>query len=252
MRFLVLLPLLAACGVDNVGSNGELGHLSFSLVSDWYLDETELTAVTVVTGHAQSFGVGLTNRGEDLADDQADEIEYSMDPDVGVTIQQSGPADDDVEDPGPPSLALTVTEPGSYTLVANLEGRVFDRIQLAFDAPDALDLALYTRAPWAEDFEALVGPGPSQVREGTQLAWLPIPVSAEGVRLAGDVGASMTADPIEAVVPADNVTHVNEDEVFDASNVPSLYFIEPGDVTITIGDTANPAVGTHPFVVLGE
>lgn len=250
MRILLLLPLLAACGVDSVGANGELGNMTFGLVSDWYLDQSNLTEVGIVTGHAQSFIVALTEKGERIADGNADAIHYTMEPDAGVTIVQSGP---DSEEEGeldvPPSLSLQVTEPGSYALQASLEGELVDRIQLLFATPAALELSLYTRAPWAEDFEALEATEPSQVLEGTQLAWLPIPVGADGVRLVGDVVAGLSADPIEAVVPADNVEHVNEDEVYDQAQVPSLYFIEPGEVTVTLTDAANGAIGAHAFVV---
>ncbi len=251
MRLFVLLPLLAACGVDSVGANGELGNMTFGLISDWYLDQTDLTEVGIVTGHAQGFLVSLTEKGQRLTDEDADAIEYAMAPADGVTISQSAPDDDEqVEHTDPPALALSVTEPGDYTLSARLNGVVVDHIQLRFERPAALDLALFVRAPWTEEFERLEsGAAPTEVREGTQLAWLPIPMGADGTRLVGDVTASMSAAPEEVVVPADNVTHVNEDEVYDGVEVPSLYFIEPGDVTVSLTDLPNVAVGAQMFTV---
>ncbi len=250
-RLSLLLPLLAGCAVDSVGANGELGHLSFTLVSDWYLDSENLTEVDIVTGHAQHFLVDLTERGRRQADDNADHVRYHMEPDDGVEIDQ-GEVDDDAEHPDAPSFGVTVSEPGSYTLVAELEGELFDRIQLSFDQPSALELTLYTRGPWAEEFAAIEGEGPTQVLEGTQLAWLPIPLDADGERLVGDLAGTMSADPESAVVPAENVTHVNEEVVSHTAGVPSLYFIEPGDVTVTVTDQAGPGAGAHPFVVVTE
>lgn len=250
---LPLVFLLAGCGVDAATANGELGRLQFQLVSDYYLPEHDLTEAPIVTGHEQYIGVELTGKGEDDAGKRADEVEYVVTPDDGVTVGQSGPDGDEGEDDGDGEFVsdvhLTVTEPGEYQLEARLDGETFDRIQLAFDAPAALELSMYTREPWEEDFVALEGSEPHPVAEGTQLAWLPIPVDAAGARLLGDLEADMTADPMTAVVPAANVEHVNEDEVQTFFGAPSLYFVEPGAVTVTVGDTVNPAVGTAAFSV---
>lgn len=254
MRLSFLALVLGGCvgPVDGVGAVGELGHLAFSVTSDWYLEEGSLTEVGIVTGHAQNVNVDLTGPGEKRARGRADEIVFRMEPDDGVTLHQSGPMDDDIDDPPPPSLSITVEEPGTYTLLARLHDDLFDKLALRFAAPATLDLALYTRAPYAEDFEPLDAAGPSQVREGTQLAWLPIPRDADGARLAGDVATEMSADPREAVVPAGNVYHVNEEEVGEYAGVPSLYFIEEGEVTVTLADTFNAAEGARAFTVVAE
>lgn len=158
-----------------------------------------------------------------------------------------------MEDDGDSELvsgfSLTVTEPGDYELGADLEGEEFDFIQLSFDAPASLDLVIYTRAPWAESFEGVTDSEPHAVAEGTQLAWLPVPLGTDGERLQGDLVVEMSADPTESVVPAANVTHVNEDEVQEVFDAASLYFIEPGDVTVTITDEENPSSGSAQFWV---
>lgn len=244
MRVLLLLPL-AACNVDSLSTNGELGHLSFSLSSAWYLDPTQLTDVDIVTGHEQTIGVELTEDGRERADGDAGAIEYVMSPSTGVTFAES---DDDSDSEEAPPLAVTVTEPGDYTLEARLGGETFDRIQLGFDAPALIEVAGFVRDPWAEEFSRMVSMDPVQVLEGSQFAWLPIPLAEGGERLAGDIATSMAAEPMTAVVPADNVTHVNEDEVFGAS-APSLYFVEPGEVTVTLADTVNTVEAPLHFIV---
>ncbi len=251
-----LLPallLLAACGVDSATANGELGRMQFTLISDYYLSEHDLTDASLVTGHEQYFGVELTGDGEDLAGHEADEIEYVVVPEDGASLSQPGPDDDSGEDDGdaelPPNFQITVTDPGDYQVEARLRGETFDRITLGFDTPASLELVLYVREPWAQEFQDLAGAGPFTVREGSQLAWLPVPLGTTGDRLLGDIEATMSADPSEAVVPAANVEHVNEDEVQTFFRADSLYFIEPGDVMVTVTDIANPAVGEVLFTV---
>lgn len=247
-----LLPL-AACGVDSATANGELGRMEFTLVSDYYLSEHDLGESNLVTGHEQVFSVGLTGAGEEDAKGAADEVEYVVVPDDGVTLSQSGPDDDSGEDDPdadlPPGFSLEVTEPGDYQIEARLDGETFDRITLSFDTPQSLELSLYAREPWAEEFAKLDGEGPFTVEEGAQLAWLPIPLGGDGERLLGDIESSMSADPAEAVVPAANVEHVNEDEVQTFFRADSLYFIEAGELTVTVSDTVNPAAAAVSFTV---
>ena len=255
MRMLLPLALLAtvACGVDGATANGQLGRMQFSLTSDYYLDEHDITDNAIVTGHEQSFLVELTGVGADDAGKEADEIEYVMVPDDGVTLNQSGPDEDSGNDDGNAenvySFSVAVADPGEYQLEARLHGETFDRIDLTFDAPDALELALYTRDPYDTAFSRVDNDRTLSVELGTQLAWLPIPVDNAGGRLLGTLAADMTAEPQTSVVPAANVDHVNEDEVQTFFGAPSLYFVDEGDVTVTLTDTANPAVGTAAFSV---
>jgi hypothetical protein len=255
MRLVSSLLLLAAvgCGVDSAQANGELGRMTFTMVSDYYLDDHDITQNAIVTGHEQTFGVDLTGMGASDAGKRADEIEYVMVPDDGVTIEQVGPEGDSGDDDSDAEVAhgfsLTVEDPGDYQLEARLSGETFDRIHLSFDTPAALSLSLFVRDPWEEQFNAVRGTDTQNVEVGSQLAWLPIPVDGEGNRLLGTLEADLSADPQEAVVPAANVEHVNEDEVETFFGAPSLYFVDEGDVTVTLTDTASPAVGTAAFTV---
>ncbi|GDX81005.1 hypothetical protein LBMAG42_28160 [Deltaproteobacteria bacterium] len=253
MRFPLLLAFATiGCGVDSATANGELGRMTFTLVSDYYVDETELTESSIVTGHEQFFGVELTEDGQNDADTQADEIEYVVTPDDGVTISQSGPDRDAGNDDQDAEIAgnfdIKVRDPGEYQLEARLNGETFDRIQLTFDRPNELELTTFLRSPGEDDFRKHTGDG-ATVEAGTQLAWLPIPLDINGERLLGDIEAEMSASPENMVVEAVNVEHVNEDEVQTFFGAPSLYFINVGEVAITIGDTENPAVGVANFTV---
>ncbi len=255
-----LSPLLAffafGCGVDSASTNGELGRMTFTLVSDYYLDEHDITDSAIVTEHEQSFGIDLTGEGKDDAGTRADEIEYVITPDDGVTLSQPGPdqdsGDDDHDGEIAPSFNVSVRDPGEYQMEARLGDETFDRIQLTFDRPNTLDLATFLRGPWQDDFRKHSGATEANfvtVAAGTQLAWLPIPLDINGERLLGDLGADMSADPASMVVPAGNVEHVDEDEVQTFFGAPSLYFINVGEVTVTITDSANPAAGSVKFLV---
>lgn len=245
MRLLPLL-VLSACSLDDVGANGDFGRLAFQVTSDWYLEESNLREVGIVTGHPVRINVGISDDGEDVANGDAGQIRYRMSPSDGVDIEQSN---DDEEDSPPPGMNVTVEEPGEYALEAMLRGEVFDRIDLRFDTPVAIELALFTRGPWEEEFDRVEAAESLQVEEGTQLAWLPIPLGGGAERLVGEVEVAMSADPMELVVPAENVTGVDEDDASSAT-AASLYFVEPGDVTVTIADTVNPGVGTQSFTVV--
>ncbi len=257
MRLFPLLSLFTlACGIDTATANGELGRMTFTLVSDYYLDEHDITESSIVTGHEQSFIVELTGMGEGDAGNEADEIEYVVTPDDGVTLSQQGPDEDSGDDDRDSDVAtnfeITVDEPGDYVLEARLAGETFDRIQLGFDVPDQLEIAAYLRAPWEEDFERMTDPAEAEsvlVEAGTQLAWLPIPLGVDGSRLLGNLSVDMSADSENMVVPSANVDHVNEDEVQTFFAAASLFFVNVGDVTVTLTDTQNAAAGSIPFQV---
>ncbi len=258
MRFcccplLAIIALSTGCGVDAASANGELGRMKFTLMSDYYLSEHALDDSSIVTNHEQFFGVGLTGTGEADIGSDADEIVWEVTPDEGVDLNQSGADEDSGEDDSNSEsvrgFSVLVEEPGSYQVEALLNGEAVERIHLIFDTPASLELVLHTRAPYEENFSKVANEGSLTVAEGTQLAWLPIPLTDTAERMLGDIDATMVGDPAEAVVPAANVEHVNEDEVQTFFRADSLYFIEAGAVNVTITDEPNAVVGTVAFVV---
>jgi len=237
-----------ACGVESIEANGELGRMSFSFISDHYQDEKTLTEASFVTGQEHSFHVDLTHQGEREANENASQISYQV---LGSNASVStgiGIDDEDGEDL-PPDFTLQVDSEGTVAVEAMLDGVLFDRITLQFADPTELELVLFSRGPWEESFQALPTQESLTVQEGTQLAWLSIP-SKEGQRLLGDIETDMSADPMEKVVPAANVEHVNEDEAMSVFRADSLYFIEEGSVSIQLLDPVSAVTGIQNFEVI--
>ena len=246
MRFFAPFVLLAAaCNIDDTVANGELGRLNYSLGTGYFVEGDDLTQIGIVTGHSQFLDVELTNLGESDAGDIASEITHKISPDEGVSfdVQEFG---DDPPD-RPPGITLTVRDPGEYTITSKLHGDEFDRVTLNFDTPGSLQMVTWARKPYGEDFFT-VDDGET-LEEGTQLAYLGIPLADSGERLVGDISTNFVGSPSSSVVPAENIYDVNESDTISSEEVPSLYFIEPGTVDITVADTVNPAEATSSFTI---
>lgn len=237
---LSLALLTTGCG-DISSSTGEFGRLSYSLHSDFLVDGSELVDVSILGGHAQQISVGLTSQGESDADNPQD-IEHIASPADGVIIETVNSSDDVIR------FAITVQDPGEYLIESMLDGQVFDRIRLTFDVPSSMALVTWIRVPNGLDFDEAIG-SPISVDEGAQAAFVPIPLDATGERIAGDFVPEVTASPNWAVVTGINVLGIYEQNVFVARSPASVYFIEPGVISITIADTVNGVEGTAEFDV---
>ena len=246
MRTHLLLASLAValvvtgCG-DSSTSTGQLGRLDYSLHSDFLVDGTALVGTSILTGHPQWITVRLTDSGEGDASTPED-IVHTATPAEGVTIETSEASDD------PGDITITVTEPGDYVIESMLDGAVFDWITLTFDAPSTMGLVTWIRGPNGEDFSEATG-SPIAVSEGTQAAFVPIPLDAVGDRIAGDFVPEITASPEWAVVTGINVLGIYEQNVVVARSPASVYFIEPGLIDITIADAVNGVDGVASFDV---
>ena len=228
-----------ACG-DITGTTGAKGRVNYSLYTHYELDEWNLEDVSLVTGHPQLFQTEITDKGYDQLSGEASAIVHSVEPAEGVNV--SNEDDEDIAD-----LLVTVDEPGDYTIKSELDGQLFDYLELSFDSPDELELISWVRGPNAEDFEQIESETIS-VDEGGQVTFLPIP-RADGARLAGDISVSITAEPETAVVRGENIWGVYEQNVTTSDQPVSLYFVEPGTVTITIADGPNGVERSQVFDV---
>lgn len=237
-----LALLVTACG-DSTGALGEFGRVRYSLFTDYLVEAPLLTEVGIIVGHQQHISTGLTDLGEDRAGERAGEITHQVTPDDGVTLEEEDGGDDDIAD-----FYVTVTDPGTYTFEAMLDGQVFDRIELRFEAPVDLQLITRVRAPYSEEWETL-GQGDGFVEEGSQVAFLPIPIDDGGDRIAGDFDVALEADPAWAVAPAYNLLGVYEQEIVGSASPVSIYFIEPGDVSVTLTDEVNGVGSSWDFEV---
>lgn len=238
---LALAALASGCG-GFAGATGDEGLLRFTLVTDFELPSTDLKEVTIVAGHEQRLDVDLTQDGAREIENPED-LTYTIDAPGMITEQF--PHEDD-----PPDAVLTITEPGAVRLEAVDEtGAFVDGLDLAFDESTSLELSVRVRQPWLEAFVEQPEGAVSTVIEGSQATFLPIPLDANGERLAGDLEAQATVDPEWAVVPGASVGGVYENGYWTLSGEIDFYFIEPGDVTVTITDAVSQAEGSHDFSV---
>lgn len=232
---------LGACG-DVVSSTGDYGNLNYALHIDYDAQYDELDDNRLITGYTHHIHAYLTPQGKDQVSRPAD-IVHHLEPSAGATLEQFTWDADIV-----PNLYVTVSQPGTYTLVSELDGRLVDQLALHFDTPDAIELVTYVRAPWDDDFDKPWGELPT-VGEGAQVMFVPIPVTDTGFRLIGDVATLLEIDPEWAAVPGMNVNGVYEDGYWGLGGAASWYIIEPGAVTFTFVEPVSGAVGQQTFLV---
>lgn len=237
LRYAVLFLPLAACG-DFTASTGEFGRLVYGLHSDYLIANGDLTAVDVLTGHPQRIDVDLTESGSAKVDDIT-ELTHT------VTL---GDGEVAADVPFGSLFEITGHSTGKVTVTSDLAGELIDRIELSFEEPASLDLITWLREPYAADFEK-AGLGPHTVVEGTQAAFVPIPMDATGDRIAGDFAATVLGDPMEAVVPGSNVLGIYEQNVVESTSPPTVYFVGVGAASVTVADEANGVDATVTFDV---
>lgn len=244
VRFALLglsLSCMVGCG-DLTDATGDQGRLEFTLATDYEVDGN-LDEVKLVAGHKQTLAVDLTNKGEDDIP-EPDELTYRIEPTEGTSVAAVGGVGDE-----PPDLEVLVNKPGRYKIRAVSKGKEVDSLSLSFDRSSSIDLVVKVRLPWAEDFKDVSDEEVSEVDEGTQAAFLPIPLDAKGERLAGRIQTRAVADPAEKVVSGSDINGIYEQDVWTGSGKIELYFIDPGPVTVTVTDVVTKAEGTHSFDV---
>ncbi len=231
--------LSTGCG-DLVTGTGEEGLVRYTLYTDYDLEETSIKDVTIVAGHTQRITAHLTNRGETEVGN--DNLTHRVVPATGVTLLLTS------TEQQVPDLEITVEIPGTYTIETLNAGEVIDHIDLDFDSPAALTLATQVRDRCQTDFRIVSGSTIS-VGEGSQVAFVPIPVDSAGARLAGDMDLLVHWDPGNAVASGQNLNGVYEDGSWRLGGPTSFYFIEPGTITSTFTDPAGSATVMQTFEV---
>lgn len=240
LRACTLLSLVAAVGCgDFTSAFGDEGLIQLSIYSDRDIAADDLREVGIVAGHLQRFSVSLTERGETEVRDP-DLLTYALTPDPGTLALDGG---------SPPDFKVNVATPGMYRFDVLESGRAIDGVDLRFVAPASLELVVKARAPYSDRFETLPAGQPSQVSEGTEVVFLPVPLDEAGVRLAGDIKVQASFDPEWAVVPDVNVEAVWEGGILTTSGEGSFFIIEPGTITLTVVDSVGAGMGTHTFEV---
>ena len=229
---------LLACG-DSTSAEGDQGLLGFTLVTDYDV-QSDLRQATIVAGHRQELDVELTHEGSRRISDPT-ALVYAATPTAEL---EALPIGNDV-----PDLGLRVDAPGRYRIDALVDGVAVDGIDLEFDSTASIELVVRVRVPWEEDFTEVPADEVTRVIEGTQAAFLPIPLDAAGERLAGVVETEGAVDPRWSVVPGASLGGLYEDGYWTVSGEIDFYFIEPADTTITITDPVSGGSGQHQFVV---
>lgn len=243
--------VLVGCG-DVTFSTGEYGHVVYSVYTDYGMGGAALTDVGIITRYPQRFSTYLTDSGMREADDPT-EVTHTVSP-AGATLVQDPPYEYD-EDRDPeawevPDFAITATDPGVYTITSSLDGEVLDLIDLSFEVPAALDLVLWKREPYEESFVKIQPSNrPIPVPEGTEVAFLVVPLGETSERLVGQMPSDWTADPERAVVPGGTVLGIYEDAILGSMDARTFFFIEPGDVTLFISDLEQQVTATQGFAV---
>jgi hypothetical protein len=235
------LFLSVGCG-DTTGANGEFGRIHYSLYTDYFSEQTDLTEARIVTGHQQRIYTSLTQDGWNDSKNP-ESLVHTVQPSVGVSLYQIeglGGVDD---------LLVTADAAGSYVFETHDEEELFERITLEFDEPESFELITWTREPYSDDFVKVESAGGSvAVSIGTQASFLPVPLDGAGARLLGDLHANLTADPEDAIVP-DYTVKPYEQSVWATPEPLNIYFVLPGDVGITLTDPVSGAASTMNFSV---
>ena len=230
---------LVGCG-DLTSANGEFGRVNYALHTDFEVEGTSLTETSLLVGHAQVIHTSPLN-SEDYAED--DQISHVVTPEEGVTVVQGA-----YEGAGDPwKFEVLVETPGTYVFETWKAETLHDRLEVEFDVPATLDLVAWARAPWEDDFQSL-DQGES-VEEGTQVAFLPIPLDASGNRIAGDLFAQLEVSEPGMIIPGANVWGVYEQSIWASTSPSSVYFIDEGEVDVSLVDVPNAVAATWSFVV---
>ncbi|MCP4499724.1 MAG: hypothetical protein GY822_07150 [Deltaproteobacteria bacterium] len=229
---------MVGCG-DSNRSTGEMGNLEYSLFAEYILPGTELVDTPILVGHPQTIRVYPTSAGSDQL--SSGYVVHNLLPTNGATLTFSDR--EQVAD-----LVIDATLPGTYTIESKLDGEVFDRTQLTFEAPTQLEIITWVRAPQEDafvksDLDVVL------TEEGTQVALLPIPLNASGDRIAGDFIPSVSADREGALVFNRNVLGIYEQQVASSSSPTNFYLVESGQIVVQIADSVNNIVETLTFNV---
>lgn len=225
---LCLLATTVACG-DTTSGNGEEGKLVYSLSTNYEIAPDDLTQVKLVTGYNQSFDYSYT---EAVNSEEMEEANFT-----NRLVADDGSYTSETCE----CWTANATEPGAYHFETYYDGELFDRIGLNFDRPSTLDVFSWVRGPFDDtEFVSMGNSTSLQVMEGSQLALLTVPLSADGTRLLGNIGQRISIEPVTAAVRGSEVISVYEEEGVIVTNTQlTVYFVEPGPATITITDPIN-------------
>ncbi len=233
--------LLAGCG-DTTRAVGQQGRVEYTLVTDYDVPEGDLRDARLVAGHEQTLELDLTERGRADIGSPA-RLQHRLTPALHAQVATRPGANGDA------SVALTVGDPGVYTLQSLLGGEVMDAVDLRFERPAGFEVLVRVRAPWGERFREVASGGTIAVEQGSQITLLPVPVDGDRRRLAGRLRTRLDITPDWAVTPGVGVLEVDEWGVWAVNPEMDFYLIEPGPLSFTFEDTVHAVATTQAFDV---
>ncbi|MEM6931932.1 MAG: hypothetical protein AAF602_33685 [Myxococcota bacterium] len=213
------------CAFDISGGSGELGRLNYTVTSDFEVRE-DLEGQTLTTRHVHEVFLSLTERGENEFEDTQDRWRHTS-PDATVGGESN-------------RLEVSRATPGGATVETFADDDLIDRFAFTFDDPAELEVRAWVRPPRETEWLP-IDRGSATLEVGTQIAFLTIPLDADGFRLYSEAMPVITVEPPNLAVPDVPVTDVWENGPREASFEPAtFYVIDEGQATFTLADPDHP------------
>lgn len=229
LRLASLIAIVTAsaaigCG-DSVANRGNLGNLVYTLFTQYEIEETELSAVSLITG-VQHRIVVTGAPGADIK--QRSTISHILSPANDNEIVTDTPTDDaSIGD-----ALVTVNLPGTYTLQSWKETELVDYIVLKFVEASDLRVVIFLKLPESQKFAHAAGDFLT-VPLWTQATFLAAPVDADGNDLVGDIGLEIATSPQDSLIRLSNLISVTEMDVWESAYPINMLFVETGTIQVT-------------------
>lgn len=212
------------CG-DSVANQGNLGNLVYTLFTQYEIEESELSAVSLITG-VQHRIVVTQAPGADIK--QRSTIQHVLFPAGDTEITTDTPTDDSsVGD-----ALLTINIPGKYTLQSWKDTELVDYIVLNFVQASDLRVVIFLKTPESQEFAHAAGDFLT-VPLWTQATFLAAPVDADDNDLVGDIGLEVSTEPQDSLIRLSNLISVTEMDVWESAYPINMLFVETGTIQVT-------------------
>ncbi|HSA32313.1 MAG TPA: hypothetical protein P5077_01160 [bacterium] len=237
--FAALFALIVACGGDSTSTAGDLGNLVFSFYSDYEMGTVSLTDASFATGVTHHISVRIKEYRQTI---NYSLTHYFVDA-AGFTVT-SDTCPDHYDTACIPGFSIKATKAGTVTVKA-FEGEhdgstLIDSVTLTFKEMADIEPIVKGRGPWEAVFDQ-IEPEEDRfvVEKGTQVIFVPVPLDGAGKRLLANFDCSYTFDDDTMVVPGRNVdsTPYEDDSEWWLVGPANFYFVEEGEVTLTVTET---------------
>ena len=240
---MIFLVSLIACKGDILMNTGDLGHIRYTLQTDYKMEGLDLKEAKIATGYPQRLSASLTASGWNEVG-KTPYLVYHTSADDAMLVDSETILDGEM---GVPGFTIQADTEGKFALESKLQDTLIDTISFNFVKPTELSILSWIRAPNSDEFTEESGDNIS-VSIGAQAAFIPIP-QFDGDRIVGDLETEISINPPEKAVAGYNIESVEEGGVKASSNPASVYFVEAGDVTVCATDLVNDVESCQNFTV---